>query len=98
MVEISVLSGLDANPTKLETSLCAYRKFYKGTRYNGYYLDRMLEELVYFKRNYPEYDKITDELYDIRSKCFQHDYLGEYHGWFGVRKELKKLYKEYGAI
>ena len=38
-------TGGSTNVTEIETSLCAYRKFYKGSRYNGYYLDRMLEEI-----------------------------------------------------
>lgn len=43
-------SGGDSNTTKLETSLCAYRKFYKGSRYNGFYLDRMLGEIEWYKK------------------------------------------------
>jgi len=89
--------GGDTNTTKIETSLCAYRKFYKGTRYDGYYLDRMLEELNLYC-NKKEYDDITKDLFGIRKKCFKSDFLGELHGWSGVRKEQKKLYMEYGII
>ena len=32
------------NVFALETSLCAVEKFRKGTRYNGYYTERMLNE------------------------------------------------------
>lgn len=92
------LSGGDPNTTKIETSLCAYRKFYKGTRYNGYYLDRMLEELVWYRRERPQYIRVTEELYSIRKTVFDSDLLGELHGWNGIRKENKKLYKEYGII
>lgn len=98
LVKYSVLSGSDANTTKLETSLCAYRKFYKGTRYNGFYLDRMLEELRWYQKTAPQYNRITEELFKIRAECFPNEVLGEYHGWNGIRKELKKLYKEYGII
>ena len=90
--------GAETNTTKLETSLCAYRKFYKGSRYNGYYLDRMLEELRWYQKEKPEYAGITDELFAIRGRCFPHDMLGELHGWEGVRRENKKLYQEYGII
>lgn len=89
--------GGDANATKLETSLCAYRKFYKGTRYNGYYLDRMLEELIWYKK-LSKYDSLTSELFSIRKSVFPNDMLGELHGWNGIRKENKKLYQEYGII
>lgn len=92
------LSGGDPNTTKIETSLCAYRKFYKGTRYNGYYLDRMLEELVWYQRERPQYIRVTEELYNIRKTVFDSDMLGELHGWDGIRKENKKLYMLYGII
>lgn len=92
------LSKGDPNTTKIETSLCAYRKFYKGTRYNGYYLDRMLEELVWYQREKPRYRWLTEELYNIRKTVFDSDMLGELHGWEGIRKENKKLYKLYGII
>lgn len=91
-------SGGDANTTKIETSLCAYRKFYKGSRYNGYYLDRMLEELIWYQENKPNYRPLTNELFRIRGKCFLDEMLGERHGWKGIRKENKKLYMEYGII
>lgn len=88
-------SGGDANVTKVETSLCAYRKFYKGSRYNGYYLDRMLEEIILLKDSHPE---ISNELLEIRRKNFNWKYLGEIGGWNGIRRELKKAYKETGII
>lgn len=91
-------TGGDTDTTKLETSLCAYRKFYKGTRYNGYYLDRMLEELVWYQRLKPEYSDLTSELYGIRRALFPDEMLGELHGWTGIRKENKKLYMMYGII
>lgn len=46
-------AGGVTNVTEVETSLCAYRKFYKGSRYNGYYLDRMLEEIYAMKDSHP---------------------------------------------
>ena len=91
-------TGGDTDTTKLETSLCAYRKFYKGSRYNGYYLDRMLEELVWYQRLKPEYSDLTSELYGIRRALFPDEMLGELHGWTGIRKENKKLYMMYGII
>lgn len=87
--------GGNSNITMVETSLCAYRKFFKGSRYNGYYLDRMLEEIVAMKDNFPD---ICNELTEIRKKCFAAKYLGEIGGWNGIRKECKKLYKEHGIM
>lgn len=84
-------AGGDNNITKVETSLCAYRKFFKGSRYNGFYLDRMLGEIYDLCRKYP---KISQELLEIRSKKFDKKYLGEKNGWKGIRKECKKMYKE----
>lgn len=92
------LSGGDANVTKIETSLCAYRKFYKGTRYNGFYLDRMLGELNWYRREKPQYNALTDELFSLRAELFPDEFLGERHGWTGVRQESKKLYMMYGII
>ena len=91
-------TGGDANTTKIETSLCAYRKFYKGTRYNGFYLDRMLEELIWYQENKPQYANLTSELFSMRQQCFPEQMLGEKHGWDGIRKEEKKMYREYGII
>lgn len=88
-------AGGDDNVTKVETSLCAYRKFYKGTRYNGYYLDRMLDEINKMRADFPEE---SAELSEIRTKHFPEKQLGEIGGWRGIRRELKKLYKETGLI
>ena len=83
------------NATELETSLCAYRKFYKGSRYNGYYLDRMLEEIYAMQESFP---KESEELLKIRERCFEKKHLGEIGGWRGIRPQLKKMYIESGAI
>ena len=90
-------AGGETNVTEIETSLCAYRKFYKGTRYNGYYLDRQLEELVWYEGK-PGCRAIIAELYRLRRENFNHQYLGELHNWKGVRKECKTLYKRTGQM
>jgi hypothetical protein len=87
--------GGNNNITMVETSLCAYRKFFKGSRYNGFYLDRMLEEIFAMQHEFPS---ISSELIKIRLYCFDKKYLGEVGGWKGIRKECKKLYKEFGII
>lgn len=88
-------TGGNTNVTEVETSLCAYRKLYKGSRYNGYYLDRMLEEIYFLKQKHPE---IARELLEIRRESFNEKYLGELSGWRGVRRNMKKLYLETGMI
>lgn len=79
--------GGNSNITMVETSLCAFRKFFKGSRYVGYYLDRMLEEILSMSKLYPD---VSAELLRIRRRCFQTDLLGEVCGWNGIRKENKK--------
>lgn len=88
-------AGGATNVTEVETSLCAYRKLYKGTRYNGFYLDRMLEEIYSMSGEYPE---ISQDLIRIRKMKIDHKYLGEVGGWRGIRKNMKKLYKNTGII
>lgn len=88
-------AGGNTNITEVETSLCAYRKFYKGTRYNGYYLDRMLEEIYAMRKNFPS---VSQELIDIRLHKFDRKYLGEIGGWKGIRKDMKKYYLQTGAV
>lgn len=88
-------AGGSTNVTEIETSLCAYRKFYKGSRYNGYYLDRMLEEINAMKNDYPS---VIKEVLDIRRQKFDTKYLGEMGGWCGIRPNMKKVYRETGLI
>lgn len=90
-----VSNGGSANVTEVETSLCAYRKFYKGSRYNGYYLDRMLEEIHIMESSYPE---VAHEVLNIRESCFDHKYLGEINGWTGIRKKMKRVYRDTGCV
>lgn len=89
--------GGDDNFTKLETSLCAYDKFFKGTRYNGYYADRQLEEIVKMRKE-PEFKKACDAILLARKVAIPRRYRGEDNGWSGIRKEQKKSYRENGRI
>lgn len=89
--------GGNSDTTQVETSLCAYRKFYKGSRYNGYYLDRMLEE-IYHYLNVPNAKNVAKKVLEIRAKNFKAKYLGENNGWYSIRKEMKKSYLTTGEI
>lgn len=76
---------------QVETSLCAYRKFFKGTRYNGYYADRQLEEIL---KMAPRVDsEIISTVFEARAKALPEAYRGEDGGWSGIRKELKTYYQ-----
>lgn len=81
----------------LETNLCAYRKLFKGTRYIGYYSDRVLEELYKTIANFPELRNELDILFLAREMVIPAKYLGEKHDWHGIRKELKKFYVRNGV-
>ena len=90
-------AGGDDSLVKLETSLCAYEKFFKGTRYNGYYADRQLEE-IYELRVKPEMAEACTDVLTARALAIPNRYLGEKHGWKGIRTELKKSYQQTGRI
>lgn len=90
-------AGGETNVTEVETSLCAYRKFYKGSRYNGYYLDRQLQEINMYM-NDASCKTMCQELFMLRKRHFDRAYLGELNGWKGVRKDCKTLYKRTGRM
>lgn len=91
------LAGGDDNFTKLETSLCAYEKFFKGTRYNGYYADRQLEETIKMRKQ-QEFREACDEVLVCRKLAIPKVYRGEDNGWYGIRKDEKKSYRENSRI
>lgn len=90
-------AGGDDNFTKLETSLCAYEKLFKATRYNGYYADRQLEEVVKMRKSL-EFRKACDNVLVCRQLAIPKQYRGEDNGWYGIRKEEKKSYRKNGRI
>lgn len=77
---------------QVETSLCAYRKFFKGTRYNGYYADRQLDEVS--KMTSRVDSGIISTIFEARARALPAVYLGEAGGWGGFRKELRTHYQE----
>lgn len=90
-------AGGDDSLVKLETSLCAYEKFFKGTRYNGYYADRQLDEIDKLHGN-PEMQEACRDVLMAREIAVPDIYLGEKHGWKGIRTELKKSYQQTNCI
>ena len=87
----------DANFTDIESTICAYSKLFKGTRYLGYYIDRFQEEIEQaIKNRYPEGD-MEDLLY-FRQQITPAEYLGECSGWSGIRKDRNKLWLKEGRL
>lgn len=80
----------------LETNLCAYRKLFKGSRYVGYYADRVLEELYKTINNFPEHAEALSLLFNARELVIPIKYLGEKNNWVKIRKEMKKRYLQTG--
>lgn len=91
-------SGGNPDLSCVETSLCAYRKFFKGSRYNGYYLDRQLEELYTYPRINADSLEYINELFELRELHFDKSRLGEFRGWDGVRPKMKRHYLRTGDV
>lgn len=84
-------AGGEDNYYYIETTLCAYRKHFKGTRYNGYYADRQLGEIKHYERM-GGHAALCSDLYRARRLAMPTQYLGEIGGWSDIRPELKKSY------
>lgn len=81
-----------------ESNLCAYRKYFKGTMYYGYYLDRQLEELYQLQKNIPEMSKLWDFLFKLRERIYPTHLLGEYGTWKGIQKDKMKQFLQEGVM
>lgn len=95
----TLLNKYPETPTtywNLETSLCAYKKLFFGTRYVGYYIDRQLEELSKMQKLAPEIDWTS--LWDFRKNHFDRRVLGELNNWRGIRKERMKYFLNTGRF
>lgn len=79
----------------IESALCAFRKLFKGSRYVGYYADRMLVECT--QANKELWDLGVD-IFDYRSRAIPEKFLGEENGWQGIRKERMGLWLEKGVL
>lgn len=81
-----------------ESNLCAYRKYFKGTMYYGYYMDRQLEELSKMSVLLPEYENLWSKLFQLRKEVYPANLLGEVSGWKGIRKYKMQDYLKTGVI
>lgn len=93
---VDKLQGNSGKPKVLiESTLCAFRKYFKGTRYVGYYADRMLEECHFV-------DSLkgvkTPDVWALREKSVPKEFRGEDNGWSGVRKDKLKGWLERGDL
>ena len=80
----------------IESTLCAFRKFFKGTRYVGYYADRMLEE-CHFVEGLKGVSHMPD-VWALRKKTIPKELRGEDCGWEGIRRERMKGWLERGEL
>lgn len=79
----------------IESTLCAFRKFFKGTRYVGYYADRMLLECKQYGK--PLLDEGVD-LWKYREQTIPKEMLGELNGWDGIREDRLRMWLEKGVL
>jgi hypothetical protein len=81
----------------LETVLCAYKKLFWKTRYLGYYIDRLQEEIQKMEQSVPA-GVDWSILWDFRREYFQPRWLGEIGGWKGIRKERSNIVMDAGKL
>lgn len=72
--------------------ICSFRNLFKNARYGGFHHDRQLGVLKQYEIDFPEYDYLWKECYDLRQQIFPKRFLGELNGWDGIRKERKKIW------
>tara|TARA_Y100000593_G_scaffold95131_1_gene200555 strand:- start:77717 stop:78631 length:915 start_codon:yes stop_codon:yes gene_type:complete len=85
----SILNGVPFDGLdQMETALCDFNSLYKGKFYVGHDIDKQMEDLKYACATF----------WEARRKVIPQEYLGEVNGWFGVRGNLKKIYKTKGVI
>lgn len=75
---------------QLETSLCDFNSLVNGRYYLGHDIDMMMEQIG---------EGQAQPLWEARISAIPQACRGEHNQrWFGVRKELKKMYKDTRAI
>lgn len=79
-------TGLD----QLETALCDFNSLCKGRYYVGHDIDAQQEQL--------QAVGASQEFWDARRATLAGQYLGEVHGWSGVRKEWRGHYARTGEV
>ena len=82
----------DSEITMFIGKICSFRNLFKNARYGGFHHDRQLGVLRKYEVDFPEYKYLWDECYKLRKDIFPNRFLGELHGWTGIRKERKKIW------
>lgn len=90
----NILQNTSLGLLETESTLCAYRKLFKQTRYSGYYRDRHLENINNCKLS----QHIIDFNLKVRRALIPEELLGEYSGWDGIRKDKCKEFVANGTI
>lgn len=76
--------------------ICSFRNLFKASRYGGFHHDRELGVLKTYEKTLPEYQELWKRIYELRKDMFPDRFLGELHGWDGIRTERKKLWLRKG--
>ena len=84
------------NITDIETALCGFRKLFKASRYGGYYIDRVQEEIITMEKWMPQEKPLWDEMYRFRRRAFPAEFLGELQGYKGIQKKRNTDFIEKG--
>lgn len=64
------------NVWNIETTLCAYKKYVRGDRWVGYYLDRQHDEIKFLEESVKD-GVDWSVLWDYRMETYKHDHLKE---------------------
>lgn len=79
---------------QVETVLCDFHTLAGGRYYVGHDLDAMLEAV-----NQPWVsERVRRQILEAREASFDRRFLGEFNGWTGVRKDLRRLYRDQGQL
>lgn len=71
------LKNYEGNIYQIETTLCAYKKYRKGQRYVGFYIERMRKEIETMQSRHPN-GIAWETLWQFRKETFDKSYLNEY--------------------
>lgn len=83
--------GIDIPFSQLESLLCDWAGMNKGTFYAGRNIDRQQGRILQVEE---KLGTKLDKLWEIRSKVFPPETLGELNGWEGIDKERLKTYRD----
>lgn len=90
-----IANKFDVPKVIIESTLCAFRKLFKGTRYLGYYADRMLEECTSVASIMND---MNIDIWDYRERTIPDNLRGEIQGWTGIQKDRCKSFLSTGEL